>query len=172
MKTYSENCGYLARIYIFHRKKSAGRNSTYMIYHDTGIIDLSCTNYINVRLSRLENTIGNQFLFYNCILTKETNRSGTTSATVEVRWKILDIPRWTSGDFPSIVKTEDITSLSSDCLNASEWFSTPSSISTCDPLHEPIDSAISETASSRADIEFLSHKGWVTCNKNLNINKE
>lgn len=101
------------------------------------------------------------FFHKNHILGTEVKRSSITSDAVAVRWKILVIPRWTSADLDKTVKTEEsIWWISGFIILISE---VSQSMSSYEAPEELMDFIISETASRRASIKFLSHKGWVTC---------
>lgn len=85
-----------------------------------------------------------------------------TSAAVAFLWKILVSPRWISGGLPIVDRTETIIW----CISGCELVTSAPSISKTEVWEVRwvcIDSAISETASRRAPIMFLSRNGWVTC---------
>lgn len=100
-----------------------------------------------------------------------TKRKNTrfTSLAVALQWKTLVIPLWMSTDLPSNAKTDERTVHKSLCAEAVQDLSPPSwrlLTEWCDP----IDSKISDTASWRAQIRCLSHKGCVNC-KNITLSK-
>jgi hypothetical protein len=94
---------------------------------------------------------------------EQKEKKYSTSLVVALQWKILVIPLWISSDLPSMVKTDERIVLRSLRAKVVQDSSPPSLRLLTEFCRDPIDSEISATASWRAHIRFLLHKGWINC---------